>query len=119
MTILITTPGGTTSPLLWMRMGTTRTATTTVHVASDGDTIIVHGTPPISRGSTLALLYTDESESDTAERLLAAGGVCSIVDPARPTHSMDFVVTGEITRDLDTETASVWIITAQVQEVNV
>lgn len=115
--VTVTTPTGTTHPLLWMELGTTRTASTVVHETLAGGTVVVHGTPPRSRQTTLIFLYDLEAESKAAEDMLAAGGVCQIAAPDRPTHQMTFAVTGEISRNLDPDSASVWIVTAEVQEI--
>ena len=115
--VTITTPTGTTTPVLWMELDARRQATTVLHQTVSGGTVVMHGPAPTSRATVLMFLYDDEAASRAAENMLAAGGVCSITAPNRVTHEMSFVVVGEIARILDPDTANVWIVTAEVAEV--
>lgn len=113
----ITTPLGNTSPVLWMQLATTRQATSRIVTNGGQAAAIIHGPRPRHRQSQIVLLYIDETASRTAEDLHAAGGICTITEPGRPTHGMTYIVTGAISRELDPETAAVWIVTIEVTEI--
>lgn len=113
----ISTPLGDTHPTLWTQLASTRHATSRL-VTNAGEAVaIIHGPRPRHREAQLVLLYADEAESRAAEDLHAAGGICTITEPGRPTHGMTYIVTGAITRELDPTTANVWLLTLDVTEI--
>lgn len=103
-------------PKLWLGFKTARESRTTAHPLAGGNTAITLA-PSGPRTSAIGLLFTDEQESSDCETMLATPGVLTITEPDRPTHSMQFVVTGRIERELVAETARQWIVMADVQEV--
>lgn len=113
----ITTPLGDTQPVLWMQLATTRHATSRVATNAGAPVAVIHGPRPRHREARLVLLYEDETEARAAEDLHAAGGICTITEPGRPTHGMTYIVTGAISRELDPETANIWILTIDVTEI--
>lgn len=111
------TDGSTTlHPLLWLGYRTAREARTRTHALMGGGQAVTLA-PSGPRTSAVALLFADEPESVACETMLATPGVLEISEPDRPTHGMQFVVTGRIERELVTETARQWIVMADVQEV--
>lgn len=114
----IKTPLGYSYPTLWMELATERHSTSRVVTDASGLSMaVVHGPRARLRQAQLVLLYNDEDEARIAEDMHAYGGIMRIEDPERPTHNMDYVVTGSITRELDPETRKVWILTIDVTEV--
>lgn len=104
------------NPRLWMDYKSTREANTRTHPLMGGG-IAVSLAPASPRTVSLALLFTNEDDSKRCEDMLATPGVITITEDGRDTHSMQFVVTGRIGRDLDTETAEDWVVSAEVVEV--
>lgn len=60
---------------------------------------------------------TSETDSSTAETLLASSQLFSLVSDERPTLAMTAVVQGEISRQLDDESRDAWILTFGFHEV--
>lgn len=103
-------------PILWTQYRSTREARTRTHpLASGGTAVSLARSGP--RRVNVALLFDDELESEQCEAMHARPGVITITETDRPTHSMQYVVVGNIERELDPETADVWIVTAEVLEV--
>lgn len=115
---MITVTDGTTTvhPILWMDYASTRAANTRTHDLMSGSSAITLA-PAGPRRVKLAFLFHDEDHSKACEDLHATAGVLTVTDPDRATHSMQYVVIGSVSRDLDTDTARNWIVTAEVQEV--
>lgn len=105
-----------TLPVLWMEYVATETTSTVVHTMMNGETVAHYG-PATPRRTRLALLYDDEGDSQRAVEQHRLSGWFQITDPDRPTHTMRYVVVGDVTRTLDPATASVWIVTIDAQEV--
>lgn len=103
-------------PLLWMEYRSTREANTIVHQLHGGGTAITVA-PHAPREVAVALLFDDEAAAAACEAMHARPGVIQITEDGRPTHSMQYVVTGPVERVLDTETARAWIVSARVTEV--
>jgi hypothetical protein len=103
-------------PILWMDYASARDARTRTHPLMGGGTAVTLA-PAGPRKVVLALLFADEDESKACEDMHARPGVITITEDGRDTHSMQYVVTGAVTRELDPETAEVWIVAAEVQEV--
>lgn len=118
MTTEIRTPTGTTHPVLWMNYTAVLDTTTRVFESPSSPTpIVIYGQRPRSRAVQIVLLYDDEAESKTCVDLHAYGGISEIIEAGRDTHTMRYVTTGQITRELDPETASIWIVTIDAQEI--
>lgn len=103
-------------PILWMDYKSTRDANTKVHPLMGGG-VSLSLAPASPRTITVALLFDDEDESKACEDMHAGTGVITITEDDRDTASMQYVVIGTIGRDLDPETADVWIVSAEVIEV--
>ena len=103
-------------PLAWMDYKSTRDARTKVHPLMGG-TVAISLAPADPRTVNVALLFDDEAASKTCEDMHARTGVITITETGRPTASMQYVVSGRIERELDTETAALWIVSAAVIEV--
>lgn len=74
--------------------------------------------PGSLRTGTLKLTFTDENASRLCEQLHAYATVPLILTTdERDTVAMTYVVVGKVGRDLDDETRSVWIVSADFQEV--
>lgn len=115
---MTTLSDGTTTlnPILWLGFGSVRESNTRTHTIIGGGTVVSMA-PASPRKSTIALLFDDEADSMTCETMHAEPAVFTITEADRPTHSMQYVVIGEITRELDPETRDMWIVSAEVQEV--
>ena len=105
-------------PILWMNYKTTRAANTTAHPLMGGNVAITLA-PPEPRRAAVALLFDDEDASKACEDMHATPGVITITEEGRDTHSMQYVVIGTIGRELDPESAAIWVVTAEVIEVGV
>lgn len=114
--ITVTDSTTTLHPVLWMDYASIRKTNTRTHDLMSGASAITLA-PAGPRRSTLALLFKSETDSKACEDMHATAGVLTITDPDRLTHSMQYVVVGEISRTLDKETSRVWILTVDVQEV--
>lgn len=104
-------------PILWMEYASTRQANTRTHPLMSGGTAVTLA-PHGPRTVTLALLFDDEEESIVCEDMHARPSVFTITEAGRPTHSMQYVAVGRVSRELDQETAAVWIVSVEVQEVS-
>lgn len=114
----IRTPTGTTHPVLWMDLAESLHSTTSVYESTQSLVpIVVYGQRPRSRDVQLVLLYDDETESKACVDMHAYGGISEIIESGRDTHTMRYVTTGQITRTLDPETAAIWIVTIDAQEI--
>lgn len=116
-TTTVTTPAGSFSPVLWMEYQSTTEQASAVHETSTGEVVVVHGPRRRSRASRLALLFDVEVAAKACEQAHLAGGLYSISDPTRPTLGMQYVVTGAVTCSLDPESAALWIVEIDAQEV--
>lgn len=106
----------TVTPILWMDYTSTREANTRSHqLVSGRAAITLHPAGP--RRVSVVLLFADETESKACEDMHAQPGIITITEDDRPTHSMQYVVVGKITRELDSETQDAWIVTAEAEEV--
>lgn len=113
----IRTPTGTTHPVLWMDYAATLHTTTRVYESTQTLTpVVVYGQRPRSRDVRLALFYTNEIESKACVDMHAYGGISTITEPGRDTHTMRYVPTGQITRTLS-ENAKQWIVTIDAKEI--
>lgn len=115
---MTTISDGTTTltPVLWMDYESTRQAGTRTHTLVSGKQSITLA-PAGPRRVRVALLFDDEAASIACETMHAGTSVITITEDGRPTHSMQYVVMGDIRRELDKETAAVWIVSAEVQEI--
>ncbi len=102
-------------PKLWINYKSDREANTKVHALMGGG-VALSLAPASPRTAAVALLFDDEDESKQCEDMHAGTGVITITEPGRTTHSMQYVVTGRITREL-ADTAKQWIVSAEVIEV--
>lgn len=103
-------------PILWMGYVSSRDARTKTHDLVSGDTAITLA-PAGPRRVTVVLLFTDEDESKACEDMHARPGILTITEDGRTTHSMQYVVIGKVARELDPDSAAVWFVSAEVQEV--
>lgn len=115
---MTTLSDGTTTlnPLLWMDYRSTRDANTKAHPLMGGG-VALSLAPASPRRVAVALLFTDETESKQCEDMHAGTGVITITETGRDTASMQYVVVGNIERELDRETSELWIVSAEVIEV--
>lgn len=103
-------------PVLWTDYRSTRAANTKAHPLMGGG-VALSLAPASPRGINVALVFDDEAESKQCEDMHAGTGVITITETGRDTASMQYVVVGNIERELDKETAAVWIVSADVIEV--
>lgn len=117
MSVTVTTPTGTFTPVLWMEYASTTQQSHRVYESPGQPAVVVYGTQQRARAVTLSLLFKSEDESRACELAHAVAGVCMISDPDRLTHAMRYVAAGQVTRTLDPETADVWIVQIDAMEV--
>lgn len=79
------------------------------------DVTLVPAGPP--RG-TLRLIYLTELDALDAWYTLLDADVLTFADSDLPTAGMSFVVDGSVTRQLDPETRTLWMITVDYQAVS-
>lgn len=103
-------------PELWMDYKSARTANTKVHPLMGGG-VAISLAPASPRTVTVALLFLTEAESKQCEDMHAATGVITITEDGRDTASMQYVVTGQVRRELDPDSRELWIVSAEVTEV--
>lgn len=70
-----------------------------------------------SRVGTLALLFVDETDANAALTVLGAPGLFELVDSDRASMNMQFVISGELRLELDSETQSAWVLSLDFREV--
>lgn len=111
------TDGNTTlHPELWMDYKSAREANTKVHALMGGNVAITLA-PSSPRTVNIALLFESEHDSKLCEDMHAGTGVITITETDRATASMQYVVVGKISRELDPDTSELWIVSAEVIEV--
>lgn len=103
-------------PVLWMEYAATRTAGTIAHNLIGGGIGVTHR-PAAARRVRLRLLYPLESDARTCANEHALGGMFHIEHTDRISMTMNYAPVGEITCILDPETADVWIVEIDVQEL--
>lgn len=104
------------TPILWMDYESHRAANTRVHELANGQPALTVR-PHQPRRVTVVYLFDDEGASKQCEDLHASPGVITVHEDDRATASMKYAVIGTVTRDLDAETADIWIVSAEVLEV--
>ncbi|NQX34055.1 hypothetical protein [Herbiconiux sp. VKM Ac-2851] len=70
------------------------------------------------RSGTLEMLFLDEISAAQAVAFHDANGVFTLTDPARPTIAMTYLPSGSVTRSLDTETGTRWVVRVDYREVS-
>lgn len=102
--------------IAWSEYRSTRRSNTREHeLAGGGIALTIRKASP--RRVSIVLLLDDETLSAECEAMHASGRTLTITEPGRATHSMQYIVTGEIRRELDPETRDLWFVTADVTEV--
>ncbi|MCR2785439.1 MULTISPECIES: hypothetical protein [unclassified Microbacterium] len=122
MATVLTTGASVIAPTIVLNISSSREAQNLVHP------IIGRAQPDITlrtagvRTGQLELGFeglTSEADSATAESLLAGAAVWTIVSDERSTLEFSFVVTGSVTRDLDSDSRDAWVVKIDYQEVGV
>lgn len=116
MTTTISNGETTLTPVLWAGYESTREAGTKTNRLMSGKTSVTLALAG-PRKVSVALLFDDEQTSLDCELMHATPGVITITEDGRDTHSMQYVVVGRITRELNKETQALWVVSADVQEV--
>lgn len=119
MTATITIVGGATvaTPLLVVvdSLKTRRASNNKVHqLLSGGVALTIRAAAP--RTGELVLLYSSKSAAESARDSFAQPAVFTYVDDA-PTESLTFVVTDQVSCEIEPETKARWIVTVPYQSV--
>lgn len=120
MTSTITTGAGTITPTLLLGYQAARQAQTIVHPIlgrADPDVTL---RPATLRTGTLGMGFSgvgSAAASKAAEDLLATAALFTLSDTDLPSIGMKFAVTGNITRELEDETRSAWLVSVDYTEV--
>lgn len=114
----ITHTGGTITPEVVNGFEASRAARTIVHtILGRSDPDITYRPAGLRKGE-LSLVFGTGAEAAAAEAILVTPQIFTLSDPDVPEVAMSFVVAdGDITRALDLETQSVWIVGVPFQEV--
>jgi hypothetical protein len=112
------TKGATTlTPTLVVDPSYTRTSGNIVHAILGRPAPDVTFAPARLRKGTHKFLCADRSAALALENLHATPGAITLVDPTIPGYGMKYVVEGEISSAVDTETRVRWIVDIGYQEV--
>ncbi|WP_053203792.1 hypothetical protein [Jiangella muralis] len=116
---MTTISDGTTTltPLLVLGWSPTREARTRVHQLIGRPDPDVTLRPHALRTGTLRILCADEAAAAAMEQLHARGVVLTLADDDLTTVAGAYVVSGTITTELDTQTLTRWVVTADFTEV--
>jgi len=96
----------------------TRAGRTILHtiLGSNSPAATVRASAPRT-GTLRVVVGTDPSLAADIEAMLSAGKLLTLASTERAAVNMTFVVSGQVTTSLDSETRSVWLIEAEFQEV--
>lgn len=120
MATLITSGANVISPTIVLGFTSTRASMNNIH------DVVARANPDVSlrpaglRSGTYELGFagdTSEMDSFIAEALLATPVVFTVVSDERTTVQLSFVLSGNLTRALETETRDAWIVSFDWQEV--
>ncbi len=119
MSATITHAGGIITPVLIDGYESERAAGSRVHRILGSANVDVTLRPAGPRRGTLRLLFDDEAMSGAAELALARGEVFTLDVAERASTQMRFVIPegGALSRELDADTRSHWIVAAAFHEV--
>lgn len=118
-TTTITAQDGTTdafSPLAMTTWAPSAESANTIHNLIDGS-IAVTMVGDRLRSGTLALIFADDNQAETARLLLARPTSFTLTDTTRPVVNMTFVRQGQITPAIHDQAREVWEFTVGFQEV--
>lgn len=116
--IQITSGTTTVTPDLRVGYAASRTPRTSVHRLLNGS-ISTTLREAALRSGTLTLLFTSEAQANACVALHRTAARFTITDPDAPWGDMTYVLSegGNITRDLDDQTLTVWFVSIDYQEV--
>ena len=116
MSVTVTSDAGTFTPALRLTANETIKTRNVVHELLGGGVAVTFGGEGQST-TTLEFVFKSESAANMAFNQLNTGHLFQITDTNKPTTSQYFSVAGNITRSFVDDTADVWIVTVDVQEV--
>jgi len=110
--------GDTITPTQVLSYLTARRSNNIIHNILNG-TIAVSVLPTQPRAGTLELFFASEAESAVAETFHTRSGVFALVTDDITTGNLNYVLSqsGEIKRELDSETRTRWFVSVDFQEV--
>lgn len=106
-----------TAPLLTSGYQSSRQSRTVVHEVLGRSYPDITQFPMSLRSGNLTLVYDNEADSVECERMHTGGYVMTYSDSDLQSASMNYVVNGALTRELDPQTRTVWLVTVAYQEV--
>jgi len=120
MGTIITSGAASIVPTIALSIETRRAAGNIVHDTLGPSTVVTVRAAGSRQGSIQLGFQgaTAERDSWAAEQLLSEGRAFTIVTDDRATLAFSFVVTGEVSRELEDETRDAWVVTAGYQEVS-
>lgn len=95
-----------------------RRATGNVIIPILGGGIAVVVRPAQPRSGTLRLFYPDEADAAAAAEMHTFMGTFTLTSDERESIEMTYVVSGQITVDLDDETRDLWVVSVDYQELS-
>jgi hypothetical protein len=113
---VISSDVGTFSPYLRYSAESSLSSRNVVHELLSGGVAITFGGATLQT-STLEMLFTSEADSVEAFTQLNQGHIFELVDSSKPSTSLYFVVAGDITRGLEIDSADLWTISVDIQQV--
>jgi hypothetical protein len=113
---VISSDVGSFSPYLRFSAESTFDSRNVVHELLSGGVAITFGGATLQT-ATLEMLFTSEAEAEDAFAQLNTGHIFELVDSSKPSTSLYFVIAGEVSRQLQTDTSDLWTISADIQQV--
>lgn len=113
---LITSDVGSFSPLLRITATETVQSRNIIHELLGGGVAVSFGGDGLS-SSTLDMVFTSEADCLDAYDQLNTGHIFELTDYSKPSTSMFFVVSGNLTREYVIESEDTWTISVDIQEV--
>lgn len=87
-----------------------------IHELLGGGVAVTFGGQPLRTG-TLSLLFTSESDAQSALEMHRSGYVFQVADTAKPSLNMTYVVAGQMEAAYQEDSSDAWIVNVDVQEV--
>lgn len=118
MSVTVTSAGGSFTPLLRLTANETLTSANVIHQLLGGSIAVTFG-EPAKPTTTYDFVFDNETDAYAAFNLLNTGTVFDLVDTDKATTSETFVVAGSVSREYQTDTRDFWIVTVDVQTLDV
>lgn len=116
MVIVYSSTGDSFQPAVRMTVGDALSSRNNVFDLLGGGVAVTFGATPLRHGA-FQFAFLSEADAYWAYTVLRDGYVFQLDDSDAPTTNFSFVVSGEISREWDSSTTSIWTISVDFQEV--